>query len=66
MRYEITINADNEAFDGDRSGPEAARILRILANRIDRAEFPARDPGDGIRLSDINGNYVGDCKLVDE
>ncbi len=60
----ITISTGNAAFHdglgkggGVDAGPEAARILRKLADRVESCGMP--DPGDPIILMDINGNRVG-------
>lgn len=55
----IEISTDNAAFDGEKCGPELARILRDLATRI--ADYRAEEfqQGDGWRALDINGNVVG-------
>jgi hypothetical protein len=57
----ITINMDNAAFADDNAGPEAARILREIADSI--------DGGGGVprcteKLRDINGNTVGTLKVT--
>lgn len=53
-KFTLTINCDNDAFEGDLNG-EVARILRDAA---DRYEWTG---GDGILL-DCNGNTVGEFK----
>lgn len=50
--YTVTIKTDNAAFEDDM-GYEIARILRQLADRVERGE-----EGD-IILRDVNGNRVG-------
>jgi hypothetical protein len=53
-RFTVTISTDNAAFNPDPA-PELARILRAIADRIDR--------GEDIRMYqtilDVNGNDVG-------
>ena len=52
--FKLTIETDNAAFDDD-AGPEIARILRELA---DRMETGLTIP-NSVRLRDYNGNKVG-------
>jgi len=53
MRIEVTLTADNAAFEDDAEVP---RILRWLADRITGAHPKV---GDGCSLFDANGNRVG-------
>lgn len=52
--YKIEIETETAAFDDDQAG-EVARILRVLADRI---ESIGAVPADTI-IRDINGNQVG-------
>ena len=55
--FRLTIGTDNSAFSGDDYGPELARILRKIAQRLDDAgSIP--DGIDGT-VSDSNGNRCG-------
>ena len=55
--FRMVICTGNAAFDGDDYGPELARILRKIAQRLDDAgSIP--DGIDGT-VSDINGNRCG-------
>lgn len=59
MQLNITINTENAAFGTADSAQaeECARILRQLADRMDRMqEMPA-----GWMLRDSNGNAVGEA-----
>ena len=61
MRFTMTIDCDNSAFDDE--GHELARIIRELADSIEY-------PGNGMQeskdsLSDINGNKVGRWELAE-
>ena len=56
MDLELTINTDNDAFQGDNLAIETARILTVLAQRIFDG---AINPGDRASLKDSNGNTVG-------
>lgn len=56
-RVLVTINTDNDAFQGGNREAETARILRELADRIANGRsFP-------IALMDENGNRVGSAVL---
>ena len=63
MRYLVEIAADNAAF-GPEPGPELARILHKLAERIETAA--PDELADAIRLMDYNGNTVGRAVLSEE
>lgn len=55
--FRLVICTDNAAFSGDDHGPELARILRAVAQRLeDAGSIP--DGIDGT-VSDINGNRCG-------
>lgn len=54
--YQVRIGLDDAAFEGDPR-PEVARILRDLAERVERGN------GAG-HLRDVNGNTVGACGIV--
>lgn len=56
MRYTVTIEMDNAAFE-DAPGEEVARILRALADLEDG--HPHFAPGHEQALLDANGNEVG-------
>ena len=63
MRYLVEIATDNDAFYPE-PGPELARILRKLAERIETAapdELTAP-----VRLMDYNGNTVGSAVLSED
>jgi Zn-dependent M32 family carboxypeptidase len=55
-RLRLTIETENAAFEGRGRDHELARILRRLADEIER-EGAARL--DGEKLRDVNGNTVG-------
>lgn len=56
--FKLTIELDNSAFDGDDCGPELARILRDMADKVE--DLPRRELGDyGSPPRDVNGNRVG-------
>ncbi len=50
--FTLEMDCDNAAFEGDPA-PEAVRILRAIADKI---EAGAADNG---RVSDVNGNAIG-------
>jgi hypothetical protein len=53
MRFELNINCDNAAFEGDAES-EVARILIATAKRL-------RETGRCGKLMDANGNSVGEA-----
>ena len=55
--FEIRFDTGNAAFDGMDRGPEIARILRLMADRIE-ARGAATD-GAEWAVRDRNGNTVG-------
>lgn len=59
--FEITIETDNAAFGEDEggAGPEVARILREVADKVENGAA-------GGRVFDFNGNGVGRFNLTDE
>lgn len=59
MKATIKIQMDNAAFDDN--GSELARILRSLAEDIDRRALMS---GDRFGATDRNGNRVGDLKVM--
>ena len=54
MRYTITIDTDNAAFEGECLRAEIARILWGLIYRCNTSGKPAIGS-----LRDVNGNIVG-------
>lgn len=64
MRIEITIELDNDAFQGASSGDfnteEVKRILVEAAEEFDEAnQYENLREGNAHPLHDINGNRVG-------
>lgn len=57
MKFIVTIEIDNAAFDPDPE-PEVARILRAVADRVSDSGNP-----DHIRVADINGNFVCSTRM---
>lgn len=59
----VKLKLDNAAFcdDGDNpaQGHEVARILRILADRLEHLDDVSEHFDDGYPLYDVNGNAVG-------
>ena len=53
---------DNAAFDGENWAFEAERILKEFTDEISFSGL--RSPGDTQSLLDINGNVVGEAKLI--
>lgn len=59
MTFEMQIECDNAAFEGEDLGPEIARILRVEADGLESrgAQLETRS------LFDENGNRVGQVVL---
>jgi hypothetical protein len=69
MKLVITINCDNEAFNGQDCGHELARILQIVTDRVDlesKSDLIRGYHGDPKSLLDINGNRVGSMELAED
>lgn len=68
MAFTLRIDTDNAAFQADTGdaypafspGPELARTMRKLADRLD----DGTDHTDGL-LYDINGNRVGSWEITE-
>ena len=54
----LSMELGNDAFADDCAG-EIARILRVLADRIEQGL-----PDEPIRLRDVNGNTVGQAEYI--
>lgn len=65
-RAALTVRLDNDAFSGNDLGPELARVLRDLADRLEE-QSRAYLAGNGARnrAKDTNGNTVGFLVLTD-
>jgi hypothetical protein len=60
MKFNLTINCDNAAFD-DKPQEEVARILRELASKLCGYDLSYMNCGP---LRDNNGNRVGEWEYV--
>jgi hypothetical protein len=62
--FKLEIRTANVAFDEEEgnAGPELARILRELADRVEGG-VPT---GDNASVRDVNGNRVGEWSYEDE
>ena len=58
--FKVEIETDNADFDGRRV-PEIRRILHDVCDRLSELE-----PGDRLKLRDVNGNRVGFAELTTE
>lgn len=54
MRFTLNLSTENSAFEPDPA-PELARILRAVAERIERGD----EIGQFLTIHDANGNDVG-------
>jgi len=59
MQFQLTINCDNAAFDGDR----VIELQRILQTVIENLEYGAY-VDYCYTLRDINGNEVGEAVIT--
>lgn len=57
MKFTISIELGNAAFEGEDCGRELARILRKQADKLEG--FASWDFPDQGGLWDVNGNKVG-------
>lgn len=57
----IKIRTENAAFEGDAYGPEAARILRQIADDLEACRGNVRGT-----YSDINGNGAAVVAITEE
>jgi hypothetical protein len=67
MKFVITIEFDNSAFDGNDCGRELARILLIVTNWVDlesKGDLICGYHDDPKSLFDINGNRVGSMEIA--
>ncbi len=61
-RFRLLIELENEAFQPE-PGPELARILRALAERLAEG-VPAHFDREAVALVDENGQTVGSARIV--
>ena len=64
MKFELTIDCDNAAFEPDVEGAVNFEVARILENVADRLRGPFID--GPFTLLDANGNSVGTARFVDD
>ena len=58
----VSFETDNSAFEDDRDR-EISRILRKIANLIDKGEY---HPGHSKSILDVNGNRIGSYKFTED
>ena len=65
MRFHLSFDMDNAAFDEEQGGPaaEVHRLLRRLAVRVQREPLV---PGEGGPIHDSNGATVGQWFVAGE
>ena len=61
MKFELTINTENSAFDNGSLGHELARMIHQIACDIESLPVNNISFIDGLDVSikDINGNIIG-------
>lgn len=57
--FRLQLDTDNAAFEGEDKAPEIARILKVLASKI---EHHGETAG---AVHDVNGNAVGKYRLTE-
>lgn len=62
MKFKVSFDMDNAAFEPDARTGEIARILRELADKMELRSFVTKREAGSIR--DINGNTVGEWKIT--
>lgn len=64
MKFALSIDCDNAAFDGSPA-EEVANVLTYLAACIAQSDTPRREfPADPFILRDSNGNRVGEASFT--
>ncbi len=63
MTARVTVEMDNAAFDGDDAGPELARILRNLGERVATCERRYLVVAPLQFVCDSNGNTIGTLRI---
>jgi len=61
VKFKVSIDVENAAFEEGEEGSEVARILREVANRFDGDSL---EVGRLMPLFDVNGNRVGSAKVI--
>ena len=62
MKYQISINMDNDAFSDGNNTSEVCKILHALADKIGLGGELYE--GDAETLQDVNGNTVGKAEAT--
>lgn len=57
MQLKISFGMDNAAFE--MPGPEAARIVREIADKLEGFTFSKPNAGVIYPIRDVNGNRIG-------
>jgi hypothetical protein len=62
MRFRITITLGNDAM---KTSEDVASALRVVAKHVDGYDFASKTlPGMVHAIHDLNGNRVGDWKVM--
>ena len=61
MTFKVKFDTDNAAFEGHNLGGEIARILQVVARKVDTT---LDGPTKCQTIHDINGNDVGRWSLT--
>lgn len=68
-RFELQVNLENSAFDGDDLARELGRILHTLGDKVEnyspRSRAALADSSkDWVNVRDSNGNICGKCRFI--
>ena len=63
MKFTLTFDMDNDAFMEGNANREVARILRKVAQDMDR--YPADLSNEKFAVRDLNGNKVGTYEVTE-
>jgi len=63
MKFQITIDCDNDAFmEGNKLDPDNTELRRILTKLV--RKMKTREVDTFINLCDTNGNPVGKAEMI--
>ena len=64
MKFELTIDCDNAAFEPEVEGAAAFEVARILESAVGILREPGLPDAVHLALRDTNGNTVGFAKFT--
>ena len=66
-RFELQVDLENSAFDGDDLAHELGRVLHALGNRVENFSPRSRAAladSSWAKVRDSNGNICGECRFI--